>query len=208
MAATTFRWMNTQVARRCADVPESQKSRPRAAATETHKAPTHFSTNTDRAKKIAFSTHSLPVSLKTRATSAPSPSLCARSEGILGKLTLRAEDSRPVQSRPELQLVNFRNRRPELFHAPLAPREASVHVLSPPGIPLRSKSGRRKRRNLCFSSEFSLIGELGKLSSDIGHPFRSSTDDSRYDRSRFCDIVLDDEWRCIQGFPDVHFSPA
>jgi hypothetical protein len=145
-----FRWTNAQAAcrLRCRSGITEKPSAPRRPPRLTKSQ--RISRPTQTAQKIAFSSaRSLPASLKARATSAPSPSRCGRrSQGILGKLTLRAEDSRPEHSGPELRLASFRNSRTELFHAPLAPREASVHVLCSPGIPLGSKSGRQAPQSL------------------------------------------------------------
>ena len=75
------------------------------------------------------------------------------SQVVVGRLTPRAEDSRPEHSVPELPLAKARSSRMELFHAPLAQREPNAHGTCLPDTPLRNKSDKRAQRSLLLRSD-------------------------------------------------------
>lgn len=151
MAASTFRWTNAQAACRLhcrsgiTEKPSAPRRPPRLTKIQ------RISRPTQTAQKIAFfSARSLPASLKARATSAPSPSRCGRrSQGILGKLTLRAEDSRPEHSGPELRLATF-GIRGRSFSTHLLLRAKPVFMCFALRASLLAVKAVGKRRNRCF----------------------------------------------------------
>lgn len=124
------------------------------------------------------------------------------------KSTLRAEDSRPEQSLWKLPLANFRSSRMKFYTASVALRDSNAHLPSPREIPLRSKSDRR-------APQSRLVHRTALCSANLVSFFRQRSSFFVIDRLQsqdpkpvLCSIVVEDEWRRIQSFPEVDFRRA